>query len=148
MRLTTLTGKRFTVTATKEIILSAGSVGTPQILLLSGIGDVKELSKLGIKSTVNLPDVGKHLQDHPLVSNFFAVNSNNTFDDILRNQSLFDAGLAQWQKNHTGIFANCPGSALAFLRVPKNNSAVKEFGDPSAGTLRWLDAHVLGHSPL
>jgi len=48
----------------KEIILSAGAINSPQILMLSGIGDVKELENLGIEVVHDLPDVGKNLQDH------------------------------------------------------------------------------------
>lgn len=57
-----------TVTATKEVILCAGAIDTPRILMLSGIGEARELSKLGIKTKVDLPGVGKNLQDHPLIS--------------------------------------------------------------------------------
>ncbi|KAH6904223.1 aryl-alcohol oxidase [Coprinopsis sp. MPI-PUGE-AT-0042] len=54
------------VTATKEVILSGGAYGTPQLLLLSGIGNATELEGLGIQPTVDLPSVGKNLTDHPL----------------------------------------------------------------------------------
>lgn len=43
---------------------SAGAVGTPQILMLSGIGDAAELRQVGITPVVDLPEVGKNLQDH------------------------------------------------------------------------------------
>jgi choline dehydrogenase len=52
------------VTAKKEVILSAGSIGSPQILELSGIGDRKLLTKLGIDVTVANSNVGENLQDH------------------------------------------------------------------------------------
>ncbi|KLO19185.1 aryl-alcohol-oxidase from pleurotus Eryingii [Schizopora paradoxa] len=125
--------KRSTVSAKKEVILSAGSIGTPQILMLSGIGDQTALKKLGIKTLLNLPDVGQNLQDHPIMSNYFLVNSNNTFDDVLRNTSILDADLAQWTNNRTGLFGNAPGNAVAFLRLPNNAAIFKQFKDPSAG---------------
>lgn len=50
----------------QEVILSAGAVRTPQILMLSGIGPPSELAKHGISAQVNAPDVGKHLTDHGL----------------------------------------------------------------------------------
>lgn len=53
---------RFRATARREVILSAGSVGTPQLLQLSGIGNRDALSALGINTIVNNPDVGEHLQ--------------------------------------------------------------------------------------
>jgi choline dehydrogenase len=46
------------------VILSAGAVGSPQILLLSGVGPKAELESVGIPCQVDLPDVGKHLKDH------------------------------------------------------------------------------------
>jgi choline dehydrogenase-like flavoprotein len=62
------TAASLNVTATKEVILSAGSYGTPQLLLLSGIGNSTELEALGIQPIVDLPSVGKNLTDHLLVS--------------------------------------------------------------------------------
>ena len=46
------------------MILSAGAIGSPKILLLSGIGDTDELKKAGVKVQHHLPDVGRNLQDH------------------------------------------------------------------------------------
>ena len=54
-----------TIEAQKEIILSAGIVGSPQILKLSGVGPAEELKKFGINVVQNLPGVGENLQDHP-----------------------------------------------------------------------------------
>ena len=48
-----------------EVIVSAGAVVSPQLLLLSGIGADEQLKAHGISSTVSLPHVGQHLQDHP-----------------------------------------------------------------------------------
>jgi choline dehydrogenase len=50
-----------------DIILSAGAVNSPQLLMLSGVGDPDELQKLGITPKVAMPTVGRHLKDHPLV---------------------------------------------------------------------------------
>jgi choline dehydrogenase len=60
----TMDGTKSTVRATKEIIVAAGSVHTPQILQLSGIGDAARLESFGIESVSNLPGVGQNLQDH------------------------------------------------------------------------------------
>eukprot|EP00929_Paragymnodinium_shiwhaense_P013508 TRINITY_DN121356_c0_g1_i1.p1 TRINITY_DN121356_c0_g1~~TRINITY_DN121356_c0_g1_i1.p1 ORF type:complete len:593 (-),score=159.14 TRINITY_DN121356_c0_g1_i1:413-2191(-) len=50
--------------ADAEVILSAGAVGTPKLLMLSGVGDAAELEQHGIEVRENLPEVGKNLQDH------------------------------------------------------------------------------------
>ena len=55
---------KITINANKEIILSAGAFGSPQVLLRSGIGSKYELDSLGIKTNIDLPGVGKNLQDH------------------------------------------------------------------------------------
>ena len=50
--------------ASAEVILSAGAIGSPQILMLSGVGDQAELSQMGLENIAHLPGVGKNLQDH------------------------------------------------------------------------------------
>jgi choline dehydrogenase len=57
-----------TVRATREVIVSAGSIHTPKLLMLSGIGDFELLRKLGLPTVANLRGVGQNLQDHVLVS--------------------------------------------------------------------------------
>ncbi|QDG77403.1 GMC family oxidoreductase [Labrenzia sp. PHM005] len=57
-------GREQTVSARREVILSAGAVNSPQILMLSGIGDGAELQSKGIASAVHSPAVGKNMQDH------------------------------------------------------------------------------------
>ena len=61
-----------TVKATKEVILSAGAIGSPAILLRSGIGPKDILDAAAITTLVNLPGVGQNLQDH-LVRQFLAL---------------------------------------------------------------------------
>lgn len=53
-----------TVNAAREVIISGGTINSPQLLQLSGIGDAAQLGALGIKSTVDLPGVGHNVQDH------------------------------------------------------------------------------------
>ena len=57
-------GSTYQVRATREVILAAGAVGSPQMLLLSGIGPAAELESLGIPVIADLPGVGQNLQDH------------------------------------------------------------------------------------
>ncbi len=57
-----------TVRASREVILSAGTIHTAKLLMLSGVGDAAQLRKLGIKPVANLRGVGQNLQDHVIVS--------------------------------------------------------------------------------
>jgi choline dehydrogenase len=60
----TTDGETLVARADKEVILSAGAVGSPQILMLSGIGPKGELEAVGVPCELDAPDVGKHLKDH------------------------------------------------------------------------------------
>lgn len=57
--------------ANQEVILSAGSIGSPQILMLSGIGNATQLKSLGINPVINLPGVGQNLQDDLYINTCF-----------------------------------------------------------------------------
>jgi choline dehydrogenase len=59
--------------ASREVILSAGSVGSPHLLMLSGIGPRRELESAGVRCAVDAPHVGKHLKDHIQVPLFFSA---------------------------------------------------------------------------
>jgi choline dehydrogenase-like flavoprotein len=73
----------FVARASKEIILSAGTIGTPRILLNSGVGYRNALKALGIQTMVDLTSVGKNASDHPYTGLKWAVNSNQTADPLL-----------------------------------------------------------------
>lgn len=80
-------GVRFTINgvvhdvSTHEVILSAGAINSPQLLMLSGIGEPEQLQRLGIRLEHALPGVGYHLHDHPYahclvnVDDQFSINS-------------------------------------------------------------------------
>lgn len=67
---------KYSVGVESEIILSAGAIATPKILMLSGIGDETELAKFDIDSVVNAKEVGKNLHDDLFVSAGFSIPSN------------------------------------------------------------------------
>ncbi|PBK74128.1 aryl-alcohol oxidase-like protein [Armillaria solidipes] len=121
------------ITARKEILLCAGVIGTPQLLLLSGIGPRRDLKSLGISPLLDLSDVGQHLMDHPAVAVYYAVNSNSTFDRYLRNGTLFAEELEHWEQTRQGLFVDSPGNTQAFIRLPDNASIFESFDDPSSG---------------
>lgn len=89
----------------RETILAAGAYGSPQILMLSGIGPAQELKPLGINVLVDLP-VGTNLQDHPLLPMSYLTDE----------RSLFGAGspedLALYQKGHGPLTSNVAESGV------------------------------------
>ena len=90
----------------KEVILSAGALDSPKLLLLSGIGPEAELSKFQIPSLVNLPGVGQNLCDRlflELVS-IRTAGSHHRTSYIASRESLEEAR-AQWNKDRSGPLA-------------------------------------------
>lgn len=77
VRVTLKDGRSIDVKASKEVILSAGSIGSPHLLMLSGIGPKQHLHEMGIPNVVDLP-VGKNLQDHLRWSGIFLNFKNHS----------------------------------------------------------------------
>ncbi|KAJ6538131.1 pyranose dehydrogenase [Mycena capillaripes] len=125
----------FVARARKEIILSAGSVGSPQILMNSGIGDHTALSAHGIPTVLDLPSVGKNASDHPSVFlPQWTVNSTGTYDSIRQNATAFAEGLAEWTASRTGPFVDSGlGTHLGMFRVNTTSPAFAPYADPAAG---------------
>jgi choline dehydrogenase len=98
-----------------EVIVSAGSFGTPQLLLLSGIGPNGELQAAGVKTRHDLPAVGKNLQDHPLVPAVFNAARPMAFDKLLRLDQLFVAAL-RWGLAGQGPLGEAPLSVQGYVR--------------------------------
>ena len=129
-----LSAPRFAFNATKEVILSAGAINTPQLLLLSGIGPSADLASLGIDPIVDLPAVGQNLADHPRVGNQFSVASaqDDLGDTIARNSTLFDALLDEWEQSRQGVMTNGGTNHIGWLRLPKDDPIWETERDPSA----------------
>ncbi len=102
------------INCTREIILSAGAIQSPQILMLSGIGDPAELSKQGIDIKYPLPGVGKNLQDHIWVgvSSPATIPTGNT---LLKPLNMVKA-LVQQLLLASGPLSNSPLEANAFVK--------------------------------
>ncbi len=108
-------GEIETVRATREVILSGGAVGSPQTLMLSGIGPADELRALGIDVTVDLPGVGKNLQDHPLVYMKWQTKKPVSLGKYMRKDLMLYTG-ARWLSTHTGPGASNNVEAVGWLR--------------------------------
>lgn len=109
-------GRRQTLTARREVIVAAGAFGSPQILMLSGIGPAEELRAQGIAPQVELPGVGQNLQDHL----DYILSYTSKRPDVV---GLGPAGLLrlvraglEWRKTGEGHFASPMAEGGAFLR--------------------------------
>ena len=109
--------------AKKEVILSAGAFGSPQLLMLSGIGDKEALKKVGIESKMHLPGVGKNLQDH-----LFAALSATSKQQEGQNHHIKPlnqlTGLLQYMLLNKGIAKIGPLEAVAFGRTAASPNRV------------------------
>ncbi|KAI0724009.1 alcohol oxidase [Cerioporus squamosus] len=111
------TGINGTITARKEVLLAAGSIQSPQLLELSGIGNKTILESVGIKTLIDLPGVGENLQDHTLLAQDFEMqNDIFTYDELRNNATYLAEQEAEYAANGTGIFASL-SFALTFPTV-------------------------------
>jgi choline dehydrogenase len=115
-------GTKGSVTATREVILSAGAFNTPQLLKLSGIGPMDELKKFGIKVVKDLPGVGTNLQDRYEVP---VIGEAPTKLALLKECTFLDGHdpcLEKWETLpvEKGSYAT-NGVALAITKKAKNS---------------------------
>lgn len=96
------------ITARREVILSAGSLNSPQLLELSGIGQAELLGHHGISVLVDSPGVGENLQDHASVVVCFEVADGQPSGDMLRDPDVFQAALKQHEDTGSGLLAGLP----------------------------------------
>lgn len=93
----------FSVMTTHEVILCAGSVQSPQILELSGIGDPDILARAGVNVQVPNPNVGENLQDHIMAAMIFEVDpSLPNPDDLKLDSSAAAAAMEQYETSRSG----------------------------------------------
>ncbi|MFI6055536.1 GMC family oxidoreductase [Streptomyces violascens] len=100
-----------TLRARREVILSGGAVNSPQLLMLSGIGDAAELRGAGIEPLVQLPGVGRNLQDHLA----FDVVMNATNPVRLAHADTPEAR-TRYQEDRLGPLTSNIAEAVAFFR--------------------------------
>ncbi len=109
-------GNMFKAWARREVILSGGSYNSPQLLMLSGIGDPDEVAHHGIKPVHELKGVGKNLSEHPIVGMQFEANTTDTFVQQLRFDRLMVQGV-RYAFTRGGPFGNQVITANAFVRT-------------------------------
>jgi choline dehydrogenase len=99
----------------REIILSAGAINSPQILMLSGVGDAGELATHGIETVHHLPGVGRNLQDHVDVCLIYEITKPMTLYSDLRIDRLASAILSGFLFGR-GVATTFPYEGGAFLK--------------------------------
>jgi len=108
-------GNVHTARAEAEVILSAGTVNSPQALLLSGIGPADELMAAGVRPVHELPGVGKNVQDHvDCVMAWKCTQPVTLYKDLRADKILFS--VAQGMLAGTGVVTTFPYEAGAFVR--------------------------------
>ena len=108
-------GRTHVARASGEVILAGGVINSPQLLMLSGIGDPDELRAHGIEVTVPLRGVGKNLQDHISVGPAYVRKGNGPFHRMMRIDRIMRA-LANAYFRGQGIATELPGGIMAFLK--------------------------------
>lgn len=109
-------GAEKTVKANAEVVLSSGAIGSPQILMLSGIGEGDQLSANGIDVIRDIPGVGKNMQDHLQARLVYKCNEPTLNDEV---RSLFNKmriGM-EYMLRRTGPMAMAASLATAFLKT-------------------------------
>ena len=109
-------GKSRAAMAGREVLLCAGSIQSPQLLELSGIGGAERLRDLGIDVVHNLGGVGENLQDHFIVRMQWRVNEKVSFNEMSRGAPLFGQVL-RYAFSGTGLLTMPAASCTAFVRT-------------------------------
>lgn len=134
-------GQRLSVTARREVILSAGAIGSPQILQLSGVGPAALLQGLGIAVERDLPGVGENLQDHLQIRAVFKLKGAKTLNTLANSligkarigleYALLRSGPMSMSPSQLGAFTRSdPGQPHANLQYHVQPLSLDAFGDP------------------
>jgi choline dehydrogenase len=105
-------GTRHQLTAKREVILSAGAIGSPHLLMLSGIGDPDQLTKAGVPVTVASPGVGANLQDHLAAGFVLHTPTAVTMVDAEKPKQLI-----RYLLSRRGMLASNVAEAVAFIHT-------------------------------
>ena len=108
-------GETVQARARAEVVLSGGSINSPQLLQLSGIGDAARLTRLGIAPLVDSRAVGQNLQDHLAISYFYKTSVPTLNDELRPLSGRIWAGL-RYLHNRSGPLSMCVNQGGGFVR--------------------------------
>lgn len=130
------------IKATKEVIVSEGSLLSPKILELSGIGRKDVPAQAGIEQKINLDGVGENLQDHLRIQTTYELQPTITGLDVLRyNQTRAALELELWRQGQTSLY-QYSGSCYGFLKwqtAAGNNSKLLQLAQSVVDTSNAID---------
>ncbi|NJS35206.1 MAG: choline dehydrogenase [Brachymonas sp.] len=110
-------GQLKTISATREVILSGGAFGSPQMLMLSGIGPGAHLQSKGINVLHDLPGVGQHLHDHmDAVQVYHAPEQTDLFGISFTGMVNAFKGVQEWRNQRTGMLTTNFAEAGGFIK--------------------------------
>jgi choline dehydrogenase-like flavoprotein len=138
-----------TFKASKEVILAAGAIFTPQILQLSGIGPKSVLAAAGVKTKLDLPAVGSNFQDHPVAYLSWNVTSTSfpASGALLSNATFFEEARKLYAEELTGPLTKAQASYIGFLSlelISKNSKSILDDAEAtSIKSIRAGDVAVL-----
>ena len=101
--------------AASEVLLCAGAFNSPQLLMLSGVGPAEELKRCGIDVRLDLPGVGRNLQDHLVSYTRCTTKVSHSF--AVAPRAVRQAAMRDWETNRTGPLSSNFLEAGCFLRV-------------------------------
>lgn len=109
-------GQRRLISAKREVLVSSGTFGSPQLLMLSGIGDPEHLQAHGIAVRRALPGVGRNLQDHLDFILSYKSKDRDMLGIGLLGTVQLTKGIAEWASKGTGIVASPFAEVGAFIK--------------------------------
>lgn len=109
-------GSLYRINAKREVILSCGALQTPQLLMVSGVGEERLLSQYNIPLVHALPGVGQNLQDNPGFGLSFNVNID-TAVKIIKNPSLMLKAVNEYNDDRTGFLTSSGADAVNFEKI-------------------------------
>jgi choline dehydrogenase len=110
-------GQKFQISARKEVILSAGAVQSPHLLMVSGIGPASLLTRYSIPVLVDLPGVGQGIEDHPTIPVMRKVTPPSS--TVLNTPAQINAAISAFNANGTGPLASTGGEVFAWEKAPR-----------------------------
>lgn len=130
------------VRAEREVLLCAGAIASPQLLMLSGIGPADHLSEIGVPVVVDAPNVGVGLQDHPATPVIWTTKGTYDFRDVVATEEA----ASLWARERRGPLSSIVSEAGMFFSTSRA-SAPPNIQVYAGGTSYWDDGTGYANVP-